>query len=464
MAGGLVSDMVSRTDNVMIPAPPARLHFVGIGGIGVSGLARILRARGYEVTGSDMIASEVTAELAREGITVAIGHSGANVAGADFVITTAAARDDNVELVAATEGGIPVVKRAAVLGLLARDFRTLAVAGAHGKSTTSGMAAVALDMAGLAPGFAVGAVVPPFATNARASGGEHFVVEADEYDYSFLQLDPDVAIITNIEHDHPDIFPDFASVLDAFRRFVRWIRPGGTLVVSADDPGCAKLLRHIDATAEFATVTFGETAGEWRLAEADTVRAPDGQMFELSLAVPGRHNRLNALAVLAAAEGLGIEPRALVEGLERFRGVGRRFEIVRDDPELTVVSDYAHHPTEIAATVEAAREHYPGRRIVILFQPHTYSRTHAMLDRFAAALDMGDSVVLADIYAARETDDLGVSSGSIADSMQTPAALGGVPYTAAQSTLEQIEQGDVVLVLGAGDIVSAASVIAGWSR
>jgi UDP-N-acetylmuramate--alanine ligase len=444
-----------------IPAPPAHLHFVGIGGIGVSGLARLLRARGYNVSGSDMIASDITESLEAEGIKVAIGHDALHVEGADVVIATAAAKADNVELVTAGEKRIPVVKRAAVLGLLARDFRTLAVAGTHGKSTTSGMAAVALDEAGLHPGFAVGAIVPPFGTNARDSKGEYFVVEADEYDYSFLQLEPDVAIVTNIEHDHPDLFPDFEHVLDAFHEFIKRIRPGGALVISANDPGCWSLLERLDASANFSVITFGTDSADWTISEDSVVSSTSGQMFELPLSVPGRHNRLNALAVLASAAGLGIDVGMLIGGLSSFRGVGRRFEVIRDDSRLVVVSDYAHHPTEIVATVGAARERYPNRRIVILFQPHTYSRTKAMVAEFARALDTGDSVVLADIYAARETDDLGVSSQAIADQMHLSVDVRGTPRDAAGRTRQIIQDGDVVLVLGAGDVVQVAAEIAG---
>lgn len=447
--------------DLRIPEPPARLHFVGIGGVGVSGLARILRARGYDVSGSDMAASEVTESLIAEGVNVAIGHAAGQVDGADFVIATAAATEENVEVAAARAAGIPVVKRAAVLGVIAREYRTLAVAGTHGKSTTSGMAAVAFDAAGLGPGFAVGATVPPFGTNARGGAGDVFVVEADEYDYSFLQLEPDVAIITNIEHDHPDLFPDFSSVLNAFQQFAGRIRPGGALVLSSDDPGCQQLRERLSPADDFAIVTFGVDSGDWQLNGERAIRAPGGQMFELSLAVPGRHNRLNALAVLAAADRLGIEAAPLLEGLAGFGGVGRRFEIVREDDELVVVSDYAHHPTEIAVTIAAARERYPDRRIVIVFQPHTYTRTKAMVAQFAAALDGADQVVLASIYAAREARDPAVSSASIAERMGTPAVVAGSPEDAALRTRELVAPGDVVLVLGAGDIVQAAGFIAG---
>lgn len=450
-----------RDDALRLPDPPARIHFVGIGGIGVSGLARMLRERGYQVSGSDMVASPVTAELEAEGIEVRIGHAAAHVAGADFVVMTAAAKADNPELVAAREQGIPAVKRAAVLGLLARDYRTLAVAGAHGKSTTSGMAAVALDRAGLSPGFAVGAVVPQLGTNARNGTGEYFVVEADEYDYSFLQLEPDVAIITNIEHDHPDLFPDFEAILDAFARFARRLRPGGTLVVAAGDPGCRRLLAELDDDFSGRIVTFGTESGDWRLGDELLVSGPGERTFELPLVVPGRHNRLNALAVLASADGLGIEPDRLLQGLSEFSGVGRRFEILREDADLVVVNDYAHHPTEIAATIAAARERYDDRRLLVIFQPHTYSRTRVLLDDFAGALDGADEVVLAEVYAARETDDLGVSAASIAARMAVPVETAATPEEAARVAVERLRPGDVALVLGAGDIYRAAEQLSG---
>ncbi|CAN5572114.1 UDP-N-acetylmuramate--L-alanine ligase [soil metagenome] len=453
---------MSSAATVNIPEPPARLHFVGIGGIGVSGLARLMSGRGYRVTGSDISASDTTRELEAEGIDVRIGHAAEHVDGVEVVITTAAAGPDNAELVAARALRIPVVKRAAVLGALAKPYRTLAVAGSHGKSTTSGMAAVALDAAGYQPGFAVGAVVPEFVTNARDSGGDFFVVEADEYDYSFLQLEPDVAIVTNIEHDHPDLFPDFESVLNAFSQFVQRIRPGGALVLSADDPGCRRL-REL-GMGDASIVTFGSDSADWSLLDGGAVRGPDGQTFELSLAVPGRHNRMNALSVLAAAHGLGVEAGKLVDGLEQFRGVGRRFDIVREDESLVVVNDYAHHPTEIRATLDAAHERYPDRRLIVVFQPHTYSRTRALLQQFAGALEGGIITILADIYPARETDDLGVSSASIAELMTTPVELAGSPEDAANCALAMLEPGDVVLVLGAGDIYLAAARIGGVAQ
>jgi UDP-N-acetylmuramate--alanine ligase len=446
---------------VRLPQPPARVHLVGIGGVGVSGLARMLATRGYRVSGSDQSRSQITDELVAEGIPVAIGHTAAHIAGADLVVTTAAASSTNPELAAAAAQGIPVVKRAALLGLLANDAACLAVAGTHGKSTTSGMSALALERAGLDPSFAVGATVRELGTNARLGGGAHFVVEADEYDYSFLWLRPQVAIITNIEHDHPDIFPDLDTVLDAFARFVAGIRPAGTLIVAADDPGCQLLLGRLHQQQSLHITTFGEGVGDWQITPDGAVRAPYGQVFALRLAVPGRHNLRNAVSVLAAASGLGVQPEALLAGLEAFGGVSRRFEILADTPHLTVISDYAHHPTEVVATIAAARERYAGRRLVAMFQPHTYSRTLLLLSEFAVALDAADEVVLAEIYASRETDTLGVSSAVIAERMARQPVLAQSPAHAAQQARSLQRAGDVVLVMGAGDIYQAAEMLAG---
>lgn len=450
--------------DLQLPDPPSGVHMVGIGGVGVSGLARMLARRGYVVTGSDLNDSPTVRELRAEGIPVAVGHDAANIGNADLVVVTAALRPDNPELVEAGRRGIPVVKRAALLGLLANPAICLAVAGSHGKSTTSGMAALALDRAGLDPSFAVGATVREVGANARLGSGPHFVVEADEYDYSFLWLRPRAAIVTNIEHDHPDIFPDLDAILAAFERFADGIHPGGTLVLSAEDAGSRELRRRLAASGyDRRIVTFGDASGDWRLVwDGSSVAAagPGGQVFELRLAVPGRHNLLNALAVLAAAEGLGVDAGRLVAGLESFGGVSRRFEVLRDD-DLTIVSDYAHHPTEVSATIAAARERYPGRRIVAVFQPHTYSRTRALLDDFAAALDAADVVVLAEIYRARETDTLGVASADVAARMRFPASVVGGAGDAARAVRALLRRGDVVLVMGAGDIYEAAEALAG---
>lgn len=448
--------------DINLPAPPAKLHLIGIGGVGVSGLARMLASQGYRVTGSDMNESPIVEDLVREGIPVRIGHDASNVGDADLIIATAAVHEDNPEIVEAGRRDIAVVKRAAALGMLANPRECLAVAGSHGKSSTSGMAAFALDGAGLQPSFAVGATVGGLQTNARLGEGPHFVVEADEYDWSFLWLKPAVAIVTNIEHDHPDIFPTFESVLDAFSEFVGGIRPGGTLVVSADDPGAQQLLDRVRPDRNI--VTFGWDAGDWQVASYQdgvaAISSPGGQTFGLRLSVPGRHNVRNAMAVLAAVAALDIDPAAVLPSLNAFAGVGRRFELLLDGPERTVVDDYAHHPTEVAATIAAARERFPERRILAVFQPHTFSRTHLLLDEFAAALDGADEVVLAEIYPARETNDLGVYSADIARLMSTDVQVAGSPEETADAVRDRSRPGDVLLVMGAGTIYRTARLLA----
>ena len=437
---------------------------IGIGGIGVSGLARMLASRGYQVTGSDMSNSPVVEALRQEGIDVVVGHDAGNVGDADLVIATAAARDDNPEIAAAQQRNIPIVKRAAALGMLANPAECLAVAGSHGKSTTSGMAAFAMTRAGLEPSFAVGATVNGLLTNAKLGDGPHFVVEADEYDHSFLWLKPAVAIVTNIEHDHPDIFGSLEDVLVAFERFASGIREGGTLVVASDDPGAQILVDRLAGGGHPRIVTFGWDSGDWQIVaytgNAATVRGPADQMFELRLSVPGRHNVGNALSVIAAVDALGIDPVDIIPHLNSFTGVGRRFDVLLDGPARTVIDDYAHHPTEISATISAARERYPDRRLLVVFQPHTYSRTHALLGEFAAALDAADEAIVAAIYPAREVNTLGVSSGDIVSLMATYACVAESPADATRVATERLQPGDVVLVMGAGDIYLTSQALA----
>lgn len=449
--------------DLRLPPPPATIHMVGIGGIGMSGLARMLARSGYRITGSDVLDSPLLAELRAEGIAAYTGHAAEQLGTPALVITTRAAiRPDNPELLAAQERGIPIVKRGAVLGLLCNERVCVAVAGTHGKSTTCGMLALALERAGEAPSFAVGAVVRQLGSNARLGAGPIFVAEADEFDYSFLWLSPDVAVINSIEPDHPDIFPTFEAVEEAFDRFAQRIRPGGTLVISADDPGCRALVSRRPWPEGTGIVTFGLSEhADWRIervAGRDHFHGPQGTV-RLRLAVPGIHNRRNAAAALAAGAALGIAPARLAAGLEEFTGVGRRFERRGEAGGVTVIDDYAHHPTEIRVNIVAARERYPAARVVALFQPHTFSRTRQLLDEFAQALSLADEVVLAPIYAAREQDDLGVSSADIAARVAGPCvALADSVEEAGRLGAELARPGDVLLVLGAGDIPRAGEI------
>ena len=445
-----------------LPLPGSAIHFVGIGGIGMSGLARLLHRWGYTVSGSDSTASDITDALLSEGIAVSIGHDDATLAAsAQLVVITAAIRGANAEVQAAVANAVPVIKRARLLGMLSDARRSVAVAGSHGKSTTSGMLVVALGALGAEPSYAVGAVIGRTGTNAAAGSGEEMVVEADEYDYSFLQLHPDIAIVNNVDYDHPDLFPDQDSYDQAFVDFIAQVRTGGSLVIAADDEGAVRVALKAEL-ANLAVVTFGEAEGsDWRLVPGDAgwlAQAPDGERYALTLQVPGTHNARNALAALTVLVALGHDPAAAAAALGTYSGIGRRFEHKGDAAGVTVVDDYAHHPKEVAATIAAARSRFPGRRIVVAFQPHTYSRTHALMTDFAAALAPADLAVVLDIYAARETDTLGVTAGQLVDRIPGAVAGGSVPQ-AARLLASRLASGDVLLTVGAGTVTSLGPMV-----
>lgn len=460
----------AATWHASLPPEGARIHIIGIGGIGTSALARVLARWGYAVTGSDATPSSVTVALAEEGIAVTIGHHAETIAGTALVVYSAAVRDTNSELAAARAAGIPTLKRAALLGLIANARRGLAVAGTHGKSTTSAMLAKICVDAGRDPSFFVGAILQDFGTNARPGGGDLVVVEADEYDRSFLQLFPEVAIITTVEHDHPDIYPTFGAMQEAYLAFLRQVRPGGTIVISADDPGCIALRPLIEAAEGVTIVSYGRAEwADWRLVAVgggELVLRDGVAVATLTLTVPGEHNRQDALAALAAAAAAGIAPETAAAALATFRGTGRRFELKGEIGGITVVDDYAHHPTEIAVNLWAVRERYPDRPIWAVFQPHTYSRTQLLLREFAAALGEADRIVLLDIYAARETDTLGVSADAILPLLPDPARAlrASQPVDAAALLLREyaagrLASGAVVLTLGAGDVTEIGAMV-----
>lgn len=448
---------------ISLPAPPARVHFIGIGGIGMSGLAAVLHEQGYVVTGSDSGSNAQTEQLAASGIEIQRGHSDtANAAAADLVVMTAAVKD-NPEIVAAAERGIPIIKRAKLLGILAQQKTSIAVAGTHGKSTTSGMVVTVLTALEADPSYFVGAVVGASGANSGWSDGKHIVVEADEYDRSFWTLHPDVAIITNIEFDHPDLF-DQKSYDAAFLQFADQIHFGGVLVTRSDDPGVQRLMPAFGGSeGHYDVITFGEDEdADWRVRQDAgrwTVERVDGLTLPIELRVPGKHNVMNAVAVLAALDQLDFEPEAVVQALGTFTGVGRRFELIGEAAGVTVIDDYSHHPTEVVVALQAAREWFPGRRIWAIFQPHTYSRTKALIDDFAGALALADEVVLLDIYPAREIDDGTVSSTDLAQRIGPHArVVPGVPDVV-PAVYPLLRQGDVVLTIGAGDVTHAAPAL-----
>jgi UDP-N-acetylmuramate--alanine ligase len=439
--------------------PNAHIHLVGIGGIGLSAIARVLHGWGYKVSGSDRQPSALTDALVAEGIRFYAGHRAEHVAGVDVLVASSAIPADNPEVVEARRRGLPVVKREQFLGELTQGKVTLAVAGTHGKTTTSAMIAWILREAGLAPTFIVGGVLQNLGTNAGAGAGPHFVIEADEYDRAFLGLCPDVAVITALEHDHPDCYPTFEVMHSAFVEFVGQVVEGGLLVVCAEDDESRKLGDgFMDQGRRLERYGLEPTWDWW----AQGVQLGNSASFEVwhndrrlgtcALQVPGRHNVLNALAAVAASCAVGVEFGMAAAALTRFRGTERRFEVKGHVAGVTVVDDYAHHPTEIEVTLAAARLKYPGRAIWAVFQPHTYSRTAALLDDFAAAFANADHVVVTSVYAARETDSLGVSGDDVVSRMVHPdAQYVQTLEDAAASVLDRVQPGDVVITLGAGD-------------
>lgn len=451
-----------------LPAKHERIHFVGIGGAGNSALARVLCQWGYAVSGSDEQPSPLTAALALEGIEVSAGHAAAHVAGAGLVVRSSAVSIDNIELLAAREAGIPVVKRAELLGLLADRRVSIAVAGTHGKSTTSAMIAKVCHDAGTDPSFIIGAVARDFGTNARAGAGETIVVEADEYDRSFLHLRPRVAVVTNVEADHPDVYPTLAEIDEAFGRFIAGVESGGGLVLCGDDPGCRRLIARLPEEQVHGLVTYGQAPCNcWCLADDGAIRGPHGAVgARLRLLVPGPHNRLNALAAVAATSLVGIAPEVAVGSLNGFTGTDRRFEVKGVIHGVTIVDDYAHHPTEISATLRAARERYGDQPVWAVFQPHTYSRTKLLSREFADALAVADQVVLLDVYAAREQHGGGISADDIAlrlprAPLRAPGPREAADLLVAAMVSGQLTGGSVVLLLGAGDIWQAGTRLLG---
>jgi UDP-N-acetylmuramate--alanine ligase len=445
----------------MTPLDAGTVHLVGIGGAGMSGIARVLLARGATVTGSDAKDSRSIAALRALGATVHIGHDGAHVAGADTVVVSSAIRDSNPELQAARERGINVVPRAEALAALMAGRRGVAVAGTHGKTSTTSMLTVAAFHCGVDPSFAIGGDLNEAGSNAHHGSGDLFIVEADESDGSFLAYHPHAAVVTNVEPDHLDHYGDAASVDRAFDEFVATVT--GFVVVCADDPGTLRLAEH--ASAQGIDVrTYGE--GEDADLRLDALTTGSGisrydpvlrgrRLPTVRLAVGGRHMAVNSAGALLTGIGLGLSEALLVEGLAGFTGVRRRMELKGSAAGVRVYDDYAHHPTEVAAQLVAAREMVGEGRLVVAFQPHMYSRTLAFAERFGKALGAADDVIVMDVYGAREDPMPGVTGALVADAV--PLGAGHVVFEPSWSAVpgllaERARPGDLVLTLGAGDI------------
>ncbi|HEX8518963.1 MAG TPA: UDP-N-acetylmuramate--L-alanine ligase [Pseudonocardia sp.] len=458
-----------------------RVHLVGIGGAGMSGIARLLLARGVAVSGSDAAESAAVAALRALGARVAVGHDAAHLPeGPATVVVSTAIRPTNPELRAAVERGLPVVHRARALAALAAGRRLAAVAGTHGKTSTTSMLTVALRHCGLDPSFAIGGDLTGAGVGAHHGGGELFVVEADESDGSFTAFAPDVAVVTNVEPDHLDHHGTEQAYRAVFADFVDGVVPGGTLVACADDPGVTPLVERARERG-LAVRTYGRAGGGAAHLDAalvafvadgtgSRVRVRFGDAGErvLRLAVPGEHMALNALAAALAAEELGASRECVVEGLAAFDGVRRRFEHRGAAGGVAVYDDYAHHPTEVAATLRAARAVAGPGRVLVAFQPHLYSRTRTFAAGFGAALAHADEVVVLDVYGAREDPEPGVTGALVADAVPLPRdRVHHVPRRAdvAAVLAGLARPGDLVLTMGAGDVTALApDVLAALGR
>ncbi|MBD7981419.1 UDP-N-acetylmuramate--L-alanine ligase [Oerskovia merdavium] len=467
-------------------APPAlselgTVHLIGIGGAGMSVVARLLAARGVRVQGSDAKGSAVVDALRADGVLMHVGHAAENVEGADTLVLSSAVRPDNPELVAARAAGLRVLHRSEALAALMAQGRSVAVAGAHGKTTTSAMIATTLRSAGLDPSFAIGGSVitsDGAIPGGRLGSGDVLVAEADESDGSFLNYAPTIAVVLNVEPDHLDHYGSREAFEQAFVDFAARIVPGGHLVACADDPG-ALALAQAHRAAGGSVVTYGTSPG------SDVLLAdvrPDGAAgvaarltvavessgasttttgpLELRLHVPGAHNALNAAAAVATAVLLGVAPERAVAGVGEFLGTGRRFEAQGEAGGVRVVDDYAHHPTEVAALLTAARPVAAGGRVLVLFQPHLFSRTRLFAQEFADALALADDVVVTGVYAAREDLDPDTGSWTIVDRMPTGTARGVEDRVeAARAVAAAARPGDLVLTVGAGDVTELGAVI-----
>ena len=443
------------------------IHFVGIGGIGMSGIAEILADRGVAVTGCDLKPSAATDLLAGRGIPVAIGHDPSHLQGVDMVVVTSAVKGRNVEVEAAQQRGIPVIKRKEMLGELVNRKRAIGVSGTHGKTTTSAMIAVVLEEAGLDPTIIVGGMLRNIASNAKSGKGDFVVVEADEYDRSFHELRPEIAVITNVEADHLEYYGSFEAIVEAFRIFAAGVRHGGMVIGCGDDPVVARLLKDPLPNARVIRYGLSETA-ELRATNityderGSTFQVPGVGWFRLF--VPGEHNVRNALAAIAVARELGIDTEVTAAALARYLGVDRRFQILGEYAGAIVVDDYAHHPTEIRATLTAARRGYPNRRIVALFQPHLYSRTRDFAREFGQSLLVADVALVAPIYAAREQPIEGITSKLIADAVDGVEFLERTNEAIVDELRQRLKPNDLLITMGAGDVHQISEALVEGTR
>jgi UDP-N-acetylmuramate--alanine ligase len=443
-----------------------RIHFVGIGGAGMGGIAEVLLNEGYKVSGSDIASGAVTERLAGLGAEIFIGHSAENIQGASVVVVSSAIKAENPEVATARELRIPVVRRAEMLGELMRFRHGIAIAGTHGKTTTTSLMASVFAEAGADPTFVIGGLLNSAGSNARLGAGRYLIAEADESDASFLHLQPMATVITNIEADHMDTYQgDFEKLKATYLEFLHNLPFYGLAVICLDDPVLRQLIPCIGRTV--LTYGFSEDA-DYQISEFSqtgtrsqfVITDPAGNQREISLNLPGRHNALNAAAVFALAQDEGIAEQAILAALSKFEGIGRRFqqygEFETGHGKVLLLDDYGHHPTEVAATVAAVRSAWPERRLVMCYQPHRYTRTRDLYDDFARVLSEVDTLLLLEVYAAGEAPIPGADSRSLARSIRARGQLEPIyvaqPADLAASLAEVLQDGDVVLTQGAGNI------------
>ena len=449
-------------------------HFIGIGGTGLSAIARLLHEKGYQVRGSDMQESSYTDDLHELGIPVYTGHKAEQIGDADFIVRSSAIPDENVEVVEARRKGIPVYKRSDFLGKLMEDKLGIAIAGTHGKTSTTAMLAWTLTELAQDPSFIVGSTINKMEVNAHAGKGKTFVIEADEYDRMFLGLKPKIGIITNLEHDHPDIYPTAESFREAFVDFIQLLPKDGVLIACGDDAGAAEMLQEA-RQMNIDTISYGFSnqlsvfSNQWFIAEDLTPNSRGGydctctlhhlqtcqpsntKTFKLSLQVPGKHNILNALALMSVIYQLDLSLDDAADALRRFAGTGRRFDLLGTVKGISIYDDYAHHPTEIRATLSAARARHPEARVWAVWQPHTYSRTRLLFDEFAQAFEDADKIIVTEIFRSREPKE-DFSSAEVVKAMKNPSAKFIAELEDVSDYLEaNLRPKDVLLVLSAGD-------------
>ena len=460
--------MSTQTNYSLTDLAKLKIHFIGVGGAGMSGIARIMLAKGFSISGSDKSESAMLTSLKALGAEIFVGHASQNLGDAQMVIISSAINESNAELLAAKAKGLPIIARATALAWLMSESTSVAIAGTHGKTTTTAMLTVALQSAGLDPSFAIGGTINTAGTNAHSGTGTIFVAEADESDGSFLAYKPTGAIITNIELDHVDHFPNEDAVFAVFEQFVSSIKQGGFLVACGDYAGVNNLLKRIKRT-DLQIYLYGKgTSNDFRIdkihlapkGSSSVVSSTGRKVGELNLAVAGEHNLLNGLAAFAAASALGAAETKVLDGLASFTGTKRRFELKGEVGGVKVIDDYGHHPTEVNVTLTTAKNLAQAGRVIVIFQPHRYSRTAAFATQFSTSLALADFTYLLEVYAASEKPLPGVSSLLIAKAMN-PQQVKFEPsmIEVVNEVVAMAKSGDVILTLGAGDVSSLGEPI-----